>query len=202
MELFGEPVSPTRIGELGPDPTPDALACASHEVPAPAGPAALVAEGDLWRYRAAPGALPKDWMGPGFDDSAWPEGPGGIGYGDDDDATVVALQNVAMTLFVRRSFAVEDPASLRDLTLVIDYDDGFVAYLNGVEVARRGSVAGHPSDAGCRREPQAGAPGDPRLLVPSSPARTCAIEVHNTSLSSSDLSCSASLLARPARDRS
>src|SRR5947207_2797219 len=38
----------------------------------------------------------------------------------------------------RMKFTVRDPAAIRWLLLRIDYDDGFVAYLNGTEVARRG----------------------------------------------------------------
>jgi hypothetical protein len=50
----------------------------------------LIRVGDLWGYRGAPGAPPADWKDPAFDDSAWPQGPTGIGYGYGDDATVVA----------------------------------------------------------------------------------------------------------------
>ena len=40
-------------------------------------------------------------------------------------------------LFLRVPFELDDPNSLDSLTLRMNYDDGFVAYLNGTEVARR-----------------------------------------------------------------
>ena len=41
------------------------------------------------------------------------------------------------SLYTRITFDVPDLASLQSLTLKMQYDDGYVAYLNGVEVARR-----------------------------------------------------------------
>src|SRR5262245_39900925 len=39
--------------------------------------------------------------------------------------------------YLRLPFTVADPAAFSSLTLRVKYDDGFVAYLNGAEVARR-----------------------------------------------------------------
>jgi Chitobiase/beta-hexosaminidase C-terminal domain/CotH kinase protein/Lamin Tail Domain/NedA-like, galactose-binding domain/Immunoglobulin domain/Bacterial TSP3 repeat/Immunoglobulin I-set domain len=47
------------------------------------------------------------------------------------------MLGVNASAFVRLPFTVADPASLASLNLRLRYDDGFVAYLNGVEVARR-----------------------------------------------------------------
>lgn len=47
----------------------------------------------------------------------------------------------ATTLYVRYPFAADGPQSASSLALRIKYDDGFVAYLNGVEVARRNAPA-------------------------------------------------------------
>lgn len=54
-------------------------------------------------------------------------------------ATDVATQmrNMNATIYTRLHFDVTTPASLDVLHLRMRYDDGFVAYLNGVEVARR-----------------------------------------------------------------
>ena len=48
------------------------------------------------------------------------------------------------SVLVRIPFEIEDLDSIRALTLRMKYDDGFVAYLNGVEVARR-NITGEPS---------------------------------------------------------
>ena len=74
-----------------------------------------------------------------FDDSAWAEARAGLGYGDGDDVTVLPdMKGRYLAFYARRGFRVDDPSSLRALILRINYEDGFVAYLNGAEVARRG----------------------------------------------------------------
>ncbi|MBN1442608.1 MAG: fibronectin type III domain-containing protein, partial [Planctomycetes bacterium] len=103
-------------------------------------PEILIAAGDAWRFfrgTQEPSAGTLGWAGVEFDDSAWEEGPSGFGYGDGDDATVLAdMQNHYSTIYLRRTFDIEDAALFTGLKLLVDYDDGFVAYLNGVEVAR------------------------------------------------------------------
>jgi hypothetical protein len=46
------------------------------------------------------------------------------------------------TYCFRKTFQIADPAFIRWLTLRVDYQNGFVAYLNGREIARRGFPAG------------------------------------------------------------
>lgn len=48
-----------------------------------------------------------------------------------------ALLNVSSSAYVRLPFVLEDPALVETLELSVAYNDGFVAYLNGVEIARR-----------------------------------------------------------------
>ena len=63
----------------------------------------------------------------------------GIGYGDGDDTTTLSdMMNGYMAFFARRTFTVADLPSITSLVLFMDYDNGFAAYLNGVEVVRRG----------------------------------------------------------------
>jgi hypothetical protein len=57
---------------------------------------------------------------------------GGIGYADDDDKTVVSNCN---SLYMRRSITLPDVSIVKDLILDIDYDDGFVLYINGGEIS-------------------------------------------------------------------
>jgi hypothetical protein len=113
-------------------------------------PALLVKAGAPWKYwkgssEPAGGALA--WTSLGYDDSAWAAGPSGIGYGGGDDATVLPdMKGAYSSVFARQVFDAAEPAALRSLELLIAYDDGFVAYLNGAEVARRNvpGVAGAP----------------------------------------------------------
>lgn len=78
-----------------------------------------------------------------FDDSAWTGGATGIGFetstgyetyiGRDTRQSMYQKQG---SVFVRIGFDVADPDRLESLSLWMRYDDGFVAYLNGREIAR------------------------------------------------------------------
>ena len=74
------------------------------------------------------------WKDPEFDDSGWMEGPGGFGRGDGDDNTV--LPDSVATVYIRKYFTLIDTSVITSVLLQVDYDDAFVAYLNGVEIAR------------------------------------------------------------------
>ena len=74
----------------------------------------------------------------------WWEGEAGFGYGDDDDATPITLSGGQKTLYTRVAFDLaEKPTTGETTQLHVRYDDGFIAYLNGEEIARR-SVTGTP----------------------------------------------------------
>ena len=75
-----------------------------------------------------------------------------------DDATVLAgMQNTYATVYVRREFNVTDASAITGLELSVSYDDGFVAFLNGTEVARANVPAGqnHLTTASSPHEPPA-----------------------------------------------
>ncbi len=82
------------------------------------------------------------WMLAGFDDSAWLRGTPGIGYDRDTRyAPLISLDvytqmyNRNCTVYIRIPFTVTDADAITALTLRMKYDDGFIAYLNGVAVA-------------------------------------------------------------------
>jgi len=52
-----------------------------------------------------------------------------------------AMKGVNASAYVRLPFTIADLSLYNSLTLKMKYDDGFVAYLNGVEVARRNAPA-------------------------------------------------------------
>ena len=98
----------------------------------------LVRLGETWRVTTAFEGNPA-WKDPGFKDFDWSQARSGFsnGYGTYDESTSLPL-NLSKAYFLRKSFTVENPASIQALLLRIDYRDAFVAYLNGVEIARRG----------------------------------------------------------------
>ncbi len=61
-----------------------------------------------------------------------------VGFGGDVHTDVQpAMLNVNASLWTRVGFSVANPASLSSLILKMRYEDGYVAYLNGQEVARQ-----------------------------------------------------------------
>ncbi|MFW6154488.1 MAG: Ig-like domain-containing protein [Planctomycetota bacterium] len=104
----------------------------------------LIEVGDTWHYRKGDTAPAAEWAEAGFDDSVWAEGLSGIGYSTDVDyaTTLDDMRGNYTSFFARRTFNVDDPAAVMNLAMDIAYDDAFVAYLNGVEVARSASMGG------------------------------------------------------------
>ena len=89
---------------------------------------------DSWKYQVNQVA-PADtnWRNLSFNANPWNSGVGGIGYGDGDDVTTIPQ---CISLYMRKIFSIADTSKISAAILNIDYDDAFVAYLNGVEIAR------------------------------------------------------------------
>ena len=101
----------------------------------------IVSADNEWSYFPGESEPPVDWKSVGFDASSWATGNGGFGYGDDDDLTVLEGY---LSIYIRHSFEVDQPTDIAQIILAADYDDAFVAYLNGVEIARSNNIAGTP----------------------------------------------------------
>ncbi|MFH1110607.1 MAG: PKD domain-containing protein [Planctomycetota bacterium] len=174
-------------------------------------------EGDAWRYfkgtrEPSPGNL-MAWTSLLFDDSTWLEDPSGFGYGTDcaPYGTVLAdMPNGYLSLYGRRLFDIEDPSALTELVLTVDYDDSFVAYINGVPVARNNVVGTPPPfnqlatvDHECSGSPGAANPPESFSIHASfdlqtllhAGANVLAIQGHNLSSGSSDFTLLATLRA-------
>ncbi len=93
-------------------------------------------------------SLADTWTDPSFDDATWTGGTTGVGYetetgyeariGHDVQAEMFGVNTSA---YLRVPFDVDDLAAVDQLSLQMQYDDGFAAYLNGQEVARRNTPA-------------------------------------------------------------
>jgi hypothetical protein len=104
-----------------------------------------VRAGDVWRYFCAsnaPSSPATAWREVTFDDSLWLQGPSGFStanvYPDYQATTWPSPPANYGSIFFRRTFNLADAASVKWLVLRLAYQDGFVAYLNGQEIARRG----------------------------------------------------------------
>jgi hypothetical protein len=92
----------------------------------------VIKMGDDLKYTIGSAAINENWRSLEFDDSGWLSGPSGIGS-QSGNATAV---NKTVSLFIRKTFDVTDTALITHALLQIDYDDGFVAYINGAEIVR------------------------------------------------------------------
>lgn len=112
----------------------------------PEQPTVIIPEFAQARYFVpADDSLGTEWTRLGFADDTWDTGPTGIGYENSPrnfedliKTRVKPSETVAdgTSIFVRIPFTVDDLSTFEALTLRMKYDDGFVAYLNGTEVAR------------------------------------------------------------------
>src|SRR5436190_8152302 len=111
----------------------------------PLPPSPLVNHGDLWRYHKGTNAPQAVWktLADALLDNTWGSGNGGFGYADNANETSLCqpllsdMTNRYTTVYLRRSFLISNTAdSNLHLLLTMDWDDGFVAYLDGAEIQR------------------------------------------------------------------
>jgi len=117
----------------------------------------LPAEDSAWHWRKGTNEASQpveEWRRLEFaEDGTWQPGQTSIGYGDDDDRTVLTdMQGHYSSLFLRHSFVVSGkvpPAVL----LRVRVDDGCIAWINSREVARFHIRGGRDSIQWAGRKP-------------------------------------------------
>ena len=150
-----------------------------------------------WKYLVPTSEPSASWKSFSFDETGWLTGPSGIGFGDGDDNTVIPSGKISV--FMRKKFTLSNLESLKSLWLHMDYDDGFVAYLNGTEICRAGlgtagsavpynmSASSHEAKIYQGGTPDAFNISDFIHLLNEN-ENVLAIQVHNAGTNSSDLS--------------
>ncbi|MBK7367793.1 MAG: metallophosphoesterase [Candidatus Eisenbacteria bacterium] len=161
----------------------------------------LLRRGATWRWFAGPAYPAGTWTQPAYDDGAWGSGAGPLGFGETRIVTTIPDGGVPanrwITTCLRAHFTGPSAAAF-SLVLQADYDDGFVAWLNGVEIARRGLPTSNVVWGTLATNHESGAyetivVANPSLLRAGD--NVLAIELHQTTASSSDLLWDAALLA-------
>ncbi|HEX7860941.1 MAG TPA: lamin tail domain-containing protein [Verrucomicrobiae bacterium] len=127
----------------------------------------LIPDGAQWRYfkGTTEASSPTfNWRGVAFNDSAWLPGPTPIFYGELLTGTeLLDMDGGYTSVFMRKTFNVTNPNHEGNLELVTRGDDGFIAWINGVEVLRYNVPNG---------ELAAGATSLPALTEPIQPLTT------------------------------
>ena len=190
-----------------------ALAPSARAVPTGVVTEPMVAAGARWRWftdQAGLGASnvvvgqagydATHWKHPDFDDTAWVEGPAELGYGEDDEATVLPFGDPVdryRTVYFRHAFSLPVDSTVTAATLRLKRDDGVIAYINGVERARDGLI-----DVVTGESLALTAADDGKnflsFTVPPAAFRSgrnvLAVELHQSTASSSDASFDAELV--------
>jgi hypothetical protein len=100
----------------------------------------LVNHGDPWRYHKGTNAPAVDWktVGDAGLDATWLTGNGGVGFADNVPETancqtlLTDMQGSYTTVYMRRQFVITNAiAANQHLMLRMDWDDGFIAWLDG-----------------------------------------------------------------------
>jgi hypothetical protein len=126
----------------------------SGAVAEPTNQGKLVAENAAKRVLIPTAAISDAWKGGQmFDDSSWISGSGGVGFERSTGFESLIGINVQSqmysrnaTCYVRIPFTttLDNLVNLSVLTLNVRYDDGFIVYLNGTEIARK-NFTGNPT---------------------------------------------------------
>ena len=125
------------------------------------GPSVVIPLGGTWQYHDAPLAPPAGWArGEG---EGWASGPAELGYGDGDEATVLADldPNVASAYF--RQTIELGGARVRSAAVRGLYDDGIAVLVNGTVVA-----SAHVTDPNDHEAYATGSDGDDAPLASTS----------------------------------
>jgi len=115
--------------------------------------ATLIDRGASWRWR--PGSTEAStpvgaWRVVGFNDSAFTTAPAPFWFGDvlPGGTQITGMANVYGSIFLRKTFVLNDVSEVAGLRLGALVDDGFVAWINGTEVQRVNmTAAGTPGAA-------------------------------------------------------
>lgn len=197
---------PTTVAPTTMAPTTVAPTTTAPTTTAP--PAAFtsfdLAASATWSYLDDGSDQGSAWRNPGFDDRTWMTGVGEFGYGDGDERTLVGYGPDASrkypTTYFRTSFTTSGVP--RTLTLSLRIDDGAIVYVNGVEATRFNMPASGVnhltrandalSNGGERLDRSFSL--DPALIRPG--VNVIAVEVHQDTYGSSDITFLASLAGR------
>lgn len=163
----------------------------------PAPTSESIPENGNWWYSNIGSAPPNDidgdtWLENDYDNSTWSYGFAELGYGDGDEETLLNNSPQPQAVYFRKEFTIADHTIYNSIDLRAIRDDGVVVYLNGNEIWRDKMPSGTPTYAteatdayGTEDEWQSINVSSTDLITGTN---IIAVEVHNKSLPSSDLS--------------
>ncbi|MCH5175302.1 MAG: CotH kinase family protein [Prevotellaceae bacterium] len=159
-------------------------------------------KGSTWKYYDQGSLDSENWTSSSYSDTRWSSGEAIIGYDynyQHPDIVTETRGNLPCYYF-RKSFTIDStPASTDQFILDYTIDDGMVVYVNGVEAGRYNMPSGATSYDTFASTYAQGNPDTGTMTIAGSffkkGANVIAVEVHNNSLSSTDIMWDASLSA-------
>jgi hypothetical protein len=160
----------------------------------------LVASNAVWKYFDQTNDLGTAWRGLDYNDTSWLSGAAQLGFGENDQATTIA-SNRQTTTYFRRVFTVAD-AAFANLSLMLLRDDAGVVFLNDKEVHRSPNLPVPPSVITNRTPATSTGENTIENVTISATnlvagTNVVAVEIHQESLTSSDVSFALSLSGNP-----
>jgi hypothetical protein len=111
-------------------------------------PRPFILNNGIYSYFVGKSEPPSDWKSINFNDSNWGQADtSAIGYGWAKrrshllDSVIIEKTT---SLYLRIKFEAKDSTKFKDLNFAADFDDAYIAYLNGEEIARKN--IGKPGD--------------------------------------------------------
>jgi hypothetical protein len=161
----------------------------------------LVQTGSTWKYFDQGSLNNTNWKNNSYNDNSWASGPSELGYGDGDEATLVGFggnsSNKYITTYFRRNFDLTQAVAL---ACSVKIDDGVVVYLNGSEVFRNNMPAGNISFSTLAlngNNENAWFSFEIPVSMAINGTNQLAVEIHQNSPSSSDMSFDFRMVALP-----
>jgi hypothetical protein len=161
-----------------------------------------------WKYNDSDINFGDSWVNLGYDDSGWSSGDAYLGYNETEITTNLSYggdpTNKTVTYYFRKHFNIGNTSKIDSAKFSIDYDDGFVAYLNGNEFLRSTGASTDHYDYVPYHESSIGDNPGPWLFYELSPTEigylvdgdnVIAIEMHQTGPTSTDIALAAYLVS-------
>lgn len=167
----------------------------------------IIKKGDVWNHWNSDQPL-SSWTDTTYLDSLWSPVATEIGYGDLDETTEIGFgpdsNDRYITQYVRKDFNISDTTAYSNLIMQVKADDGAIVYLNGTEVVRKNLPIGAIDSSVLATSDLSDSAIEnsfDRYIFPVSMLNigknTIAVEVHQSSNVSDDMSFDLCLRATP-----
>lgn len=175
----------------------------------------VVPAGSVWKYQPITNDIGFTWVLNSYNDDSWASGPAQLGYGDQDENTVVPFSfdeqgRKNISTYFRRSFNLANSSLITNLVVRLLRDDGGIVYVNGLEVFRSNMPTGDVTHSTVALS-GVGAPEEinvffeANVVISSSLLRegrnTVAVEIHQVAPTSADISFDLELIAESLASR-